>query len=168
MPFRITSHTPENENVARSADRSGRLREGRLQREPVGGGPQHGPVAVDGDQASRRARGPARGQPVSPDHTPAVDHGRRPQLPRIRRTHSQRIRCGEQQRRGRSLRAARDAAAQRAVSFGTRHIAPLLAEFSRRHPKLQVELGLNDRVVDLAEEGWDLAGANWSSRRFQL
>ena len=43
------------------------------------------------------------------------------------------------------------------VSFGTRHIAPLLAEFSRRHPKLQVELGLNDRVVDLAEEGWDLA-----------
>ena len=43
------------------------------------------------------------------------------------------------------------------VSFGTRHIAPLLAEFSRRHPKLQVELGLNDRFVDLAEEGWDLA-----------
>jgi len=43
------------------------------------------------------------------------------------------------------------------VSFGTRHIAPLLAEFSRRHPKLQVELGLNDRFVDLAEEGWDLS-----------
>jgi DNA-binding transcriptional LysR family regulator len=43
------------------------------------------------------------------------------------------------------------------VSFGTRHVAPLLAEFSRRHPKLQVELGLNDRYVDLAEEGWDLA-----------
>jgi len=43
------------------------------------------------------------------------------------------------------------------VSFGTRHIAPLLAEFARRHPKLQVELGLNDRFVDLAEEGWDLA-----------
>jgi DNA-binding transcriptional LysR family regulator len=42
------------------------------------------------------------------------------------------------------------------VSFGTRHIAPLLAEFSHRHPKLQVELGLNDRYVDLAEEGWDL------------
>ncbi len=43
------------------------------------------------------------------------------------------------------------------VSFGTRHIAPRLAEFSRRHPGLQVELGLNDRFVDLAEEGWDLA-----------
>jgi len=43
------------------------------------------------------------------------------------------------------------------VSFGTRHIAPRLAAFSHRHPKLQVELGLNDRYVDLAEEGWDLA-----------
>ncbi len=43
------------------------------------------------------------------------------------------------------------------VSFGTRHIAPRLAQFSRLHPKLQVELGLNDRYVDLAEEGWDLA-----------
>lgn len=43
------------------------------------------------------------------------------------------------------------------VSFGSRQIAPLLAEFSRRYPHLQVELGLNDRLVDLAEEGWDLA-----------
>jgi DNA-binding transcriptional LysR family regulator len=43
------------------------------------------------------------------------------------------------------------------VSFGSRQIAPLLYEFSRRHPHLQVELGLNDRVVDLADEGWDLA-----------
>ena len=43
------------------------------------------------------------------------------------------------------------------VSFGSRQIAPLLAEFSRRFPLLQVELGLNDRLVNLAEEGWDLA-----------
>lgn len=43
------------------------------------------------------------------------------------------------------------------VSFGARQIAPLLTEFSRRHPSLNVELGLNDRLVDLAEEGWDLA-----------
>jgi DNA-binding transcriptional LysR family regulator len=33
----------------------------------------------------------------------------------------------------------------------------LLAEFARLHPKLTVELGLNDRVVELVEEGWDLA-----------
>jgi DNA-binding transcriptional LysR family regulator len=43
------------------------------------------------------------------------------------------------------------------VSFGTRQIAPLLAGFSERHPRVRVELGLNDRRVDLAEEGWDLA-----------
>ena len=43
------------------------------------------------------------------------------------------------------------------VSFGAWQIAPLLDEFARRHPRLQVELGLNDRLVDLAEEGWDMA-----------
>lgn len=41
-------------------------------------------------------------------------------------------------------------------SFGIREIAPLLPEFSRRHPDLVVDLGLNDRVVDLIEEGWDM------------
>jgi len=43
------------------------------------------------------------------------------------------------------------------VSFGVREIAPLLATFSRTHPALAVDLGLNDRVVDLVEEGWDVA-----------
>jgi DNA-binding transcriptional LysR family regulator len=43
------------------------------------------------------------------------------------------------------------------VAFGTRQIAPLLSEFAQRHPLVNVELGLNDRLVDLAEEGWDLA-----------
>jgi DNA-binding transcriptional LysR family regulator len=43
------------------------------------------------------------------------------------------------------------------VVFGTRQIAPLLGEFAERYPKVTLELGLNDRLVDLAEEGWDLA-----------
>ncbi len=43
------------------------------------------------------------------------------------------------------------------VAFGSRQIAPLLAEFTERHPLVTIELGLNDRLVDLAEEGWDLA-----------
>jgi DNA-binding transcriptional LysR family regulator len=43
------------------------------------------------------------------------------------------------------------------VSFGVREIAPLMAEFARLHPALTVDLGLNDRVVDLVEEGWDVA-----------
>src|SRR5579871_6679697 len=41
--------------------------------------------------------------------------------------------------------------------FGVRQIAPRLAEFARLHPHITVDLGLNDRHVDLAEEGWDLA-----------
>ena len=43
------------------------------------------------------------------------------------------------------------------VSFGARQIAPLLPEFACRHPHVTIDLGLNDRLVDLAEEGWDLA-----------
>lgn len=43
------------------------------------------------------------------------------------------------------------------VSFGTREIAPILNELSSQHPQLTVDLGLNDRLVDLVEEGWDLA-----------
>lgn len=42
------------------------------------------------------------------------------------------------------------------LSFGARYIAPLMAAFHRQHPNVVVELGLNDRVVDLIEEGWDL------------
>ena len=42
------------------------------------------------------------------------------------------------------------------VAFGVRQIAPLLSEFAQRYPLVEVELGLNDRTVDLAEEGWDL------------
>ena len=43
------------------------------------------------------------------------------------------------------------------VSFGTRQVAPLLAPFAVRHPRVTVELGLTDEVVDLIEESWDLA-----------
>lgn len=43
------------------------------------------------------------------------------------------------------------------VSFGIREIAPLMPEFARSYPSVAVDLGLNDRVVDLIEEGWDMA-----------
>ena len=43
------------------------------------------------------------------------------------------------------------------VSFGVGELMPLMADFSRRHPALTVDMGLNDRVVDLVEEGWDVA-----------
>jgi DNA-binding transcriptional LysR family regulator len=43
------------------------------------------------------------------------------------------------------------------VSFGASEIAPLLHDLSKLHPALTIDLGMNDRVVDLVEEGWDLA-----------
>lgn len=42
------------------------------------------------------------------------------------------------------------------LSFGNHCIVPLLPEFSRRHPGVQVELGLNDGPTDLIEGRWDL------------
>jgi DNA-binding transcriptional LysR family regulator len=41
--------------------------------------------------------------------------------------------------------------------FGRLHVAPLLAHFVARHPKVSVELILSDRFVNLVEEGHDLA-----------
>ncbi len=43
------------------------------------------------------------------------------------------------------------------VSFGTVQIAPLLGEFRTENPLVELDIGLDDRVVDLVEEGWDLA-----------
>ncbi len=43
------------------------------------------------------------------------------------------------------------------VSFGSRQIAPMLSAFTRQHPQVTIDLGLIDRYVNLAEEGWDLA-----------
>lgn len=43
------------------------------------------------------------------------------------------------------------------VTFGRLHIAPLLTEFLKKHPDVSMELLLLDRVVDLHEEGIDLA-----------
>ncbi|HLG89487.1 MAG TPA: LysR substrate-binding domain-containing protein [Alphaproteobacteria bacterium] len=42
------------------------------------------------------------------------------------------------------------------LSFGVRYVAPLIPAFGRLHPNVTVDLGLNDRVVDLMDEGWDL------------
>ena len=44
-----------------------------------------------------------------------------------------------------------------ALTFGTRYLAPLWAEFMERHPAITLDIELNDRQVDLLEEGFDLA-----------
>lgn len=43
------------------------------------------------------------------------------------------------------------------VSFGILKIAPLLGGFLERHPEVSVDMTLNDRKVDLIDEGFDLA-----------
>jgi len=43
------------------------------------------------------------------------------------------------------------------VALGTRHLPPLLAEYHARFPEVRVEMSLADRVVDLVEEGFDVA-----------
>jgi DNA-binding transcriptional LysR family regulator len=43
------------------------------------------------------------------------------------------------------------------VTFGIRHLAPLWGEFRALHPKVTLDVTLADRVVDLVEEGYDLA-----------
>lgn len=43
------------------------------------------------------------------------------------------------------------------VSFGITHLAPALAEFRRNYPEVTLDVVLNDRQVNLVEEGYDLA-----------
>lgn len=43
------------------------------------------------------------------------------------------------------------------VSFGLMHLAPLWADFLHQHPKVTLEVSLVDRLVDLVDEGYDLA-----------
>ncbi len=43
------------------------------------------------------------------------------------------------------------------VLFGHMHVAPAVARFLQRYPKMRVNLVLLDRVVDLVQEGHDLA-----------
>jgi len=42
------------------------------------------------------------------------------------------------------------------TAFGNLQFTGLMAEFCARHPQIDVVLGLNDRYVDLAEEGFDV------------
>jgi len=43
------------------------------------------------------------------------------------------------------------------ATFGTRHLAPAIAAFIARHAQVQFNVDISERVVDLVEEGFDLA-----------
>lgn len=46
------------------------------------------------------------------------------------------------------------------VLFGRQCVAPLLIELTQQHPGLELELAFSDRVVDIVEEGFDMAIRN--------
>ena len=43
------------------------------------------------------------------------------------------------------------------LTFGIMHLAPLWSAFMDAHPQVDLDITLNDRVVDLVDEGYDLA-----------
>lgn len=43
------------------------------------------------------------------------------------------------------------------VSFGILHLGPLWAAFMKAYPRVELDISLNDRIVDLVEEGFDAA-----------
>jgi DNA-binding transcriptional LysR family regulator len=43
------------------------------------------------------------------------------------------------------------------MSFGFLHLAPALSDFLSRYPEVEVDITLNDRFVDLVDEGFDVA-----------
>lgn len=43
------------------------------------------------------------------------------------------------------------------MSFGVLHIAPIIPEFTRRYPELSVDMNLDDRKVDVIQEGFDVS-----------
>lgn len=46
------------------------------------------------------------------------------------------------------------------VLFGRRCVAPLLMKLAERHPALRIDMNFNDRMVDLLDDGFDLALRN--------
>jgi len=43
------------------------------------------------------------------------------------------------------------------LSFGQRHILPLVGEYLKQWPELQADVSFSDRFVDIIEEGYDIA-----------
>lgn len=43
------------------------------------------------------------------------------------------------------------------VSFAIRHLPPVLQQYQQQHPQVTIDLQLNDRKIDILDEGFDIA-----------
>jgi DNA-binding transcriptional LysR family regulator len=43
------------------------------------------------------------------------------------------------------------------INFGVRHVSPAIGAFLAKYPEVKFDVSLSDRIVDLVEEGYDLA-----------
>lgn len=43
------------------------------------------------------------------------------------------------------------------MSFGVLHLGPAIAEFMHEYPEVEIDMTLNDRQIDVVEEGFDMA-----------
>lgn len=63
----------------------------------------------------------------------------------------------EEEISSRGLKASGTLRVTAPVSFGIRHLAPLWSDFLKAYSDVKVDLELSDRIVNLVEEGFDLA-----------
>jgi len=57
----------------------------------------------------------------------------------------------------RTVHVACDGVITSSVAFGIHHLSSMITECLQKYPSVQVDVTLNDRFVDLIEEGFDLA-----------
>lgn len=63
----------------------------------------------------------------------------------------------EEEISSRGLKASGTLRVTAPVSFGIQHLAPLWSDFLKAYPDVKVDLELSDRIINLVEEGFDLA-----------
>jgi len=74
-----------------------------------------------------------------------------------RAPHPGRCRGGRGRCRGRTHAAERSLVVSAPVGFGRLHVSPVMSAYLTRYPEVSAELRLSDRMINLVEDGVDLA-----------
>ena len=155
--FLGTSLSHPEEHCHARPGRHPHLHRGGRDGRPQPGRASAGHIQVDDQPAAGAAGGRAWHEAAEPDDTRHQPHGRRPDY----KQRGERILA--------DLEQAGEAAAQHSgevtgrlrlsapLSFGTTHVAPLVAELAVRHPRLVIETAYSDRIVDLIGDRFDAA-----------